>query len=107
MLTRFIFVRIASKGLSISSEDINRISTLNQGGVHYVARRYFSKNRQDIEYADLVQAGNVGLVKAIHRYDVNNEHGASFYTYSFYWIKAEIQQYKQRMESLIRLPVRV
>ena len=49
-------------------------------------------------------AGQVGLMKAIAKFDPNNEKKASFYTYSFYWIKSEIQQFRHRNESIIKIP---
>lgn len=64
--------------------------------VHHYAKRY---KHVAYNYQDLVSAGNIGLVKASQRYDASK--GASFATYSSYWIKCEMlkllkQEYSQR-----------
>jgi RNA polymerase sigma-32 factor len=41
--------------------------------------------------ADLIQEGNIGLMKAVKRYDP--EHGVRLVSYAVHWIKAEIYDY--------------
>ena len=59
---------------------------------YYSMRNGFAKNKTgatcDLE--DLVQCGNIGLLKAVDRYDVNNKWNATFQTFAYTWIKAEI-----------------
>ena len=40
---------------------------------------------------DLVQEGNIGLMKAVKNFDIN--HNVRLYTYALIWIKSEIQSY--------------
>jgi RNA polymerase sigma-32 factor len=53
-----------------------------------VARQYLGYG---IPHADLIQEGNVGLMKAVKRYDPSN--GARLVSYAIHWIKAEIHEY--------------
>ena len=53
-----------------------------------VARQYLGYG---IPHADLIQEVNIGLMKAVKRYDPNN--GARLVSYAIHWIKAEIHEY--------------
>ena len=46
----------------------------------------------------------MGLLRAIETYDVGHDSGASFYTYSLYWIRNLISRYCKEHDSLIRVP---
>lgn len=56
--------------------------------VLHVARKY---RNYGISEEDLVQEGNIGLMKAVKNYDIT--HKVRLYTYALLWIKAEIQSY--------------
>lgn len=58
------------------------------------------------EYEDLISAGNIGLVRALKDYDLNNKSGATFNTYAYYWVRSKIQQYLNFDQALIHIPVR-
>jgi RNA polymerase sigma-32 factor len=51
--------------------------------------------------ADLVSEGNVGLMQAIRRFDP--EQGFRLSTYAPWWIRAAIQEYVLRSQSLVRM----
>ena len=53
-----------------------------------IARSYLGYG---IPHADLIQEGNIGLLKAIKHYDPS--HGARLMTFAEYWIRSEIQDY--------------
>ena len=61
----------------------------NQGLVMMLARRY--KNSR-VEFLDLVQAGNLGLLDAFEHYDEKKSNGGTFYTYAYYWVKKRIKE---------------
>ena len=63
-----------------------------------VARQYLGYG---IPHADLIQEGNVGLMKAVKRYDPNQ--GARLVSYAIYWIKAEIHEYILNNWRLVKL----
>ena len=56
--------------------------------VVYVARTYTGYG---LPLADLIQEGNVGLMKAVKRFDPKR--GVRLITFAVYWIKAEIHEY--------------
>ena len=56
--------------------------------VVYVARSYTGYG---LPLADLIQEGNVGLMKAVKRFDPKR--GVRLITFAVYWIRAEIHEY--------------
>ena len=44
-------------------------------------------------------------MKAIEKYDVKNEKGASFNTYAYWWVRAYIGQFLNFSVSTIHVPV--
>jgi RNA polymerase sigma-32 factor len=57
--------------------------------------------RWGIAIEDLVQEGNIGLLKAAERFDP--ERGCRLVTYAAYWIRAEIREYVARGYRIVRL----
>lgn len=65
-----------------------------------MARRF---SRQGTEPdGDLVQQACIGVLKALDRFDLAN--GARFSTYAGWWMRAEIQDFKQANMSVVRRP---
>jgi len=75
----------------------------NQGLVIKLARRYLNKR---VDFLDLVQAGNLGLLDAFEHYSEAKSNGASFFTYAFYWVKKRIKE-EVVNSHLIRIPSNV
>jgi RNA polymerase primary sigma factor len=67
--------------------------------VVYIAKKQKSHN---IPLEDLIQEGNLGLLKAIERFDWKK--GFRFSTYATWWIKQSISQYVLKRKKIIRLP---
>jgi len=63
-----------------------------------IARQYLGYG---IPHADLIQEGNIGLMKAVKRYDP--EQGTRLVTYSIHWIKAEIHEYILRNWRMVKI----
>lgn len=61
----------------------------NGGIVRRLANKFYGINRL-IEFDDLVQVGNIGLITAANKYDSTKENKANFITYAFHYIKREI-----------------
>lgn len=56
---------------------------------------------QHVNFEDLVQEGNVGLMRAIDHFDP--ERGTRFLSYAGWWIRACIKEYLLRARSMVRL----
>ena len=65
-----------------------------------VARKYQSYG---LSLADLINEGNVGLIKAAEKF--NPDRGFHFISYAVWWIKQSILYAIQQKASLIRLPL--
>jgi len=63
-----------------------------------VARGYLGYG---LPHADLIQEGNVGLMKAVKRYDP--ERGVRLVSFAIHWIKAEIHEYILRNWRLVKI----
>ena len=63
-----------------------------------VARNYMGYG---LPQADLVQEGNVGLMKAVKRFDP--ERGVRLASFAIHWIKAEIHEYILRNWRLVKI----
>lgn len=66
--------------------------------VVHVARRY---RRWGVPLEDLVQQGNLGLLRAARRFD--EAKGCRLVTYAAYWIRAEIRDYVVHNYRIVRL----
>lgn len=66
-----------------------------------IARGYTSKDNSLI---DLIQEGNIGLIRAAEKFDPNM--GCKFSTYAAYWIKHYITRYIAKRSRIIRMPIR-
>jgi RNA polymerase sigma-32 factor len=63
-----------------------------------VARGYLGYG---LPHADLIQEGNIGLMKAVKRFDP--ERGVRLVSFAIHWIKAEIHEYILRNWRLVRV----
>ena len=83
---------------------LQRIVTANLRLVVTVALRYIRRLKHlSHEPMDLVQAGNLGLLRAAEKYDPTR--GYKFSTYGYWWIRQSINRYLQEHNGSIRLPV--
>ena len=54
-----------------------------------------------LNQADLIQEGNIGLMKAVKRYEPNR--GARLFSFAVHWIKAEIHEFILRNWRMVRV----
>lgn len=89
--------KAAAKGNQAAKEElINHNLRL----VVSIAKRYMGHG---LPLLDLIQEGNLGLMKAVERYDVSK--GFKFSTYATYWIKQAISRGLADQARNIRIPV--
>lgn len=91
-------VRLARRNLARSKE---RFIKANLRLVISIARRYGTL----IPMEDLVQEGNLGLIKAVDRFDVT--FGRRFSTYATWWIRHNINRSIADKSRVVRIPVHV
>jgi len=70
--------------------------------VPHVARRFTGCG---LPFMDLVQEGNVGLLRAVDRFEP--ERGLRFCTYAFWWIRQSITKAIGDKSRLVRLPAQI
>ena len=79
-----------------------RVIAANLRLVMSVARKYTNRG---LEFLDLVQEGNIGLMKAVDRF--NYKSGNKFSTYATWWIRQAAARAIANQGRIIRIPVHV
>lgn len=80
----------------------DRMAVANLKLVYSIAKKYlFSGEPLD----DLLQEGNIGLIKAVDRYDWRR--GFKFSTYATWWIRQQVGRFVADKGKTIRIPVHV
>lgn len=95
-------VELAKKIRAGCHESRNAMIEANLRLVVAMAKRYQNKG---LSLLDLVEEGNLGLIRAVEKYD--HRMGNRFSTYATWWIKQAIDRALMNHASTIRLPIHV
>ena len=83
------------------SADLDAAHKLVTSNLRFVVKVAYEYRSYGIKMADLIQEGNIGLMKAVQKFDADK--GISLISYAVWWIRAFIQNYILKSWSLVKL----
>lgn len=93
-------IRLAKDVKNGSQEALEKLTKANLRFVVSVAKQY---QNQGLSLGDLINEGNLGLIKAAYRFDVTR--GFKFISYAVWWIRQSILQALAEQSRVVRLPL--
>lgn len=95
-------MRLAAKAAEGSMKAREKLINCNLRLVVYIAKKY---SGHGLSLLDMIQEGNIGLMKAVEKFDYTK--GYKFSTYATYWIKQSISEAIMKQSRNIRIPINI
>ena len=93
-------VRLAQEIRTGSQAALNKLVRSNLRFVVAVSKRY---QNQGVPLSDLINEGNMGLIRAAHKFDETK--GIKFISYAVWWIRQAILQALAEQSRIVRVPL--
>ena len=87
---------------NFNPENRKKIIESNLKLVVALSREYYNIPFESLTYMDIIEAGNIGLIKAVERFDYKK--GYKFSTFASYYIKSQIIKEIYKNNRIIRRP---
>jgi len=102
LLTAAEEIRVARASLAGDEAARHRMINSNLRLVVMIAKRYTNRG---LPLLDLIEEGNLGLMRAVEKFDP--ERGFRFSTYATWWIRQSIERALMNQGRTIRLPIHI
>lgn len=89
--------------IKIGQRAKNRMFQANLRLVVHISKNYAEKGLRSMSMMDLIQEGNIGLSRAIEKFDPSR--GYKLSTYAYWWIKQAVGRSISMLDRVIRLPL--
>ncbi|MDQ3697075.1 MAG: RNA polymerase sigma factor RpoD/SigA [Gemmatimonadota bacterium] len=93
-------VRLAQRIRDSDAEALDKLVRSNLRFVVSVAKKY---QNQGVALSDLINEGNLGLIRAAHKFDETK--GIKFISYAVWWIRQAILQALAEQSRIVRVPL--
>ncbi len=100
LITREEEVTLAQRIRTNDQEALDKLVRSNLRFVVSVAKKY---QNQGVSLSDLINEGNLGLIRAAHKFDETK--GIKFISYAVWWIRQSILQALAEQSRIVRVPL--
>ncbi|HEX9309269.1 MAG TPA: RNA polymerase sigma factor RpoD/SigA, partial [Gemmatimonadaceae bacterium] len=100
LISREMEVELAKR---IRQNDQDALDTLVRSNLRFVVSVAKKYQNQGVSLSDLINEGNLGLIRAAHKFDETK--GIKFISYAVWWIRQSILQALAEQSRIVRVPL--